>query len=95
MKRLIKRSRTRHAHHTHHVPVHSSASFHECLTTLLKSPMYLVVLVAVTAAAYAFADTHFAVGIDDLAGERYFNGELIAQGRFTWPLIAHLFNLHG
>lgn len=54
-----------------------------------------MVLVAITAAAYAFSDTHFAVGIDDLAGERYFNGELIAQGRFTWPLIAYFFNLHG
>lgn len=58
---------------------------------LLRTWWYTVPLVLVALASFGFSCTHYSISIDDLAGSRYIAGELLAQRRFTWPLIAHLF----
>ncbi len=70
-------------------------SFAQALRQLVCSWRYLVPTIIVAIASFAFFLTHYAINVDDLSGWRYFSGELIAQGRFTWPLISMLCGIDG
>lgn len=57
----------------------------------IKDIWYSISLIVCTIATYGYFLTHYSVSIDDLSGDRYFYGELFAQGRFTNTILYHLF----
>lgn len=75
-------------------PSDGHSSLHRAILTLVQSPLFMLPLIIATLLAYGFFCTHNAISADDLSGERYvLSGELLAQGRFTWPTIALFLNL--
>ncbi len=61
------------------------------MTGYIKNLWYMLSLGVCTLATYGYFLTHYAVSIDDLSADRYYYGELFAQGRFTNTIIHHLF----
>ena len=59
------------------------------LLGFIKKPSFTVPLILTLIMGYGFAVTHFSVGIDDLARERFINRELFAQGRFSSSFISY------
>lgn len=57
---------------------------------LLVSTEYIVPVIITAIFAYGYFLTHLAVGLDDLASDRYNSLELFAQGRITGTLVTHL-----
>ena len=55
---------------------------------LLASPLYRFALLITVLLSYGLYITTFPISADDLSGERYISGELLAQGRFTWAILA-------
>lgn len=64
-----------------------SASFKQ----LLNTRSYRLPLLFSLLATYTYFLCNYSVGIDDLAGYRYYYGELFAQGRFSATFFHHLF----
>ena len=54
---------------------------------------YSLPLLVCLVATYGYFLTHYSVSIDDLSGDRYYFGELFAQGRFTNTILHHLFGI--
>lgn len=61
------------------------------ITEYLKNYQYMLFLLLCTVASYTYFLTNYSISIDDLSGDRYYYGELFAQGRFTSTIIRHLF----
>ncbi len=60
---------------------------------LVSRPAFLVPILLTAALSFGYFLTHYSISLDDLSGYRYSHGELLAQGRFTWTLIAALLGL--
>lgn len=61
---------------------------------LLKNIKFIIPVLITALLSFGFVVTHSSVNIDTLAYNRYFEeGELLAQGRFTAPLINKIFNV--
>jgi len=56
---------------------------------LLQCPAYIIPVIFVAIASYGFFLSHPVISIDDLSYDRYYYGELFAQGRITGTLLAH------
>ncbi|MBP9988033.1 MAG: glucosyltransferase domain-containing protein, partial [Ruminococcus sp.] len=59
----------------------------------LNDKFYMLFLLITALGSYGFLITHYSVSIDDLEYDRYYYGELIAQGRLSSTIIHRLFNL--
>lgn len=60
---------------------------------LFRSQTYIIPVILVLVASYAFFLTHPSISIDDLSFDRYYFGELYAQGRITGTLVMHILGL--
>lgn len=55
----------------------------ENFISYIKDPIYMLLLIITAVGSYGFLITHYSVSVDDLEYDRYYFGELIAQGRLT------------
>ncbi len=69
----------------------NSLSLRSAFAKYITNISYSISLVVSMIATYGYFLTHYAVSIDDLSSDRYYYGELFAQGRFTSAIIHHLF----
>ena len=60
---------------------------------LFHNSLFRWSLIIVALLSYGLYVTTFPISVDDLSGERYVIGELLAQKRFTWPLLARVLHL--
>ena len=65
----------------------------DCMLELFHDRLFRWSLIIVGLLSYGLYITTFPISADDLSSERYAMGELLAQGRFTWPLLARMLNL--
>lgn len=65
------------------------------LKLLLTNAPYMVSLVLTVIFGYGFSIVHNSISIDDFTSEIYYpwQGEMIAQGRFTTVIVAHIFRM--
>lgn len=54
---------------------------------------YIIFLLLSLVSSYTYFLTNYSVSIDDFCGDRYYFGQLFAQGRMTSTLIRHIFGL--
>ncbi len=68
--------------------------YKEKAVELIKNIKYIIPVVITAILSFGFVITHHSINGDVLSYDRYFEqGELIAQGRFTAPLINKIFNI--
>lgn len=60
---------------------------------LLRSQTYIIPVILVVVASYGFFLSHPSISVDDLSFDRYYFGELYAQGRITATLVMHILGL--
>lgn len=71
----------------------SNNSLKNYLSRIYSHSFHVLIVLFVSWATYGFFLTNPSISIDDLSGDRYYFGELAAQGRFTNTLLHHALNL--
>ncbi len=74
--------------------VSSQGTLREHVAQLWRSTAYRSALLITALFSFGFYITHYTVNVDDLTGEFYVSGELLAQGRFTWTILGRFLKLY-
>lgn len=73
---------------------HPQGTLREQVAYLWRSTAYRSALLITAIFSFGFYITHYTVNLDDLTGEFYVSGELLAQGRFTWTALGRFLKLY-
>lgn len=63
------------------------------LSSYVNDKFYLLTLIITAIGSYGFLVTHYSISLDDLEYDRYYYGELIAQGRLSATIFHRFFGL--
>ena len=63
------------------------------LFSYINDRLYMIALIITAIGSYGFLVTHYSVSIDDLDYDRYYYGELIAQGRLSATIFHRFFGI--
>lgn len=72
---------------------HQGAKLISLIYEYITNLKYIIFLLLSLVSSYTFFLTNYSVSVDDFSGDRYYFGQLFAQGRMTSTLIRHIFGL--
>lgn len=68
----------------------SSLGLKDGVLNYISNKVYMLFLLLTAIGSYGFLLTHYSISIDDLSKDRYYGGELVAQGRLTDTLLSYV-----
>lgn len=71
----------------------ASDSLYKKIKMYCKNFSFIMFLILSTIGSYTYFLTNYTISIDDFSGDRYYFGQLFAQGRLTSTIVRHLFGL--
>ena len=72
---------------------HQGAKLISLIYEYISNLKYIIFLLLSLVSSYTYFLTNYSVSVDDFSGDRYYFGQLFAQGRMTSTLIRHIFGL--
>ena len=69
----------------------NSLGLKDGIMSYISNKAYMIFLLLTAVGSYGFLLTHYSISMDDLSKDRYYGGELVAQGRLTDTLLSKVF----